>query len=88
MPLDEGDYYFMLRARIEGLELELADAIKQRDEARLDAERYKWLKSAACYWVGIQSQPSGDYIFHGRGSCVMDAAIDAAIATQKEGGGA
>ena len=33
MPLDEGDYYFTLRARIEGLECELAAAIKQRDEA-------------------------------------------------------
>ena len=37
MPLDEGDYYFTLLARIEGLECELAAAIKQRDEARRDA---------------------------------------------------
>jgi hypothetical protein len=70
------------------LERELAAAIKQRDEARRDAERYRWLKSDRCYWVEIQSQPSGDWVFCGRGSRVMDAAIDAAIATQKEGGGA
>jgi hypothetical protein len=34
MPPDEGDYYFTLLAKIDGLEHELAAAIKQRDEAR------------------------------------------------------
>jgi hypothetical protein len=82
--LDEVDW----KAERKRLRAELAAAIKERDEARLDTERYRWLKSAGCYWVGVQSQPSGDYIFHGRGSGVMDAAIDRAIATQKEGGGA
>jgi hypothetical protein len=67
---------------------ELDAAQKQRDEALRDAERYRWLKSDRCDWVDIQSQPSGDWVFCGHGSHVMDAAIDAAIATQKEGGGA
>lgn len=38
MPIDEGDYYFTLRARIEGLELELAAMRQQRDEA---VEQYR-----------------------------------------------
>jgi hypothetical protein len=74
------------------LERELAAAIKQRDEAQRDAERYRWLKSAGCYWVEIQSQPHGDYIFKGQAAHSLggsiDNAIDRAIATQKEGGGA
>ena len=74
---------------IERLRAELAAAIKQRDEARRDAERYRWLKSNGCYWVEIQSQPHGDYIFKGqacysfRGS--IDAAIDAMLAEMRKG---
>jgi hypothetical protein len=74
---------------VERLRAELAAAIKQRDEARRDAERYRWLKSNGCYWVEIQSQPHGDYIFKGqacysfRGS--IDAAIDAMLAEMRKG---
>ena len=73
---------------------ELAAMREQRDEARRDAERYRWLKSPGCYRVEIQSQPRGDYIFQGQArhdsirNCEMDDAIDRVIATQKEGGGA
>ena len=75
------------------LRADLAAAIKERDDARLDAERYRWLKSPGCYWVEIQSQPSGDYIFKGQAARSIGGSIDAAIdamlaATAKEGGGA
>ena len=65
----------------------------QRDEARLDAERYRWLKSGGCYWVEIQSQPHGDYIFKGQAARSIGGSIDNAIdamlaAMRKEGGGA
>jgi hypothetical protein len=75
------------------LRAELAAAIKQRDEARLDAERYRWLKSDQCYWVEIQSQPHGDYIFKGQAARSIGGSIDNAIdamlaAMRKEGGGA
>ena len=74
----------------------LPDAVRamrqQRDEARRDAERYRWLKSGGCYWVEIQSQPSGDYIFRGQAARSIggsiDNAIDAVLAAQKQGGGA
>ena len=38
-------------ADVENLRAELAAMRQQRDEARLDAERYRWLKSGGCYWV-------------------------------------
>jgi multidrug resistance efflux pump len=65
----------------------------QRDEARLDAERYRWLKSGGCYWVEIQSQPHGDYIFKGQAARSIGGSIDNAIdamlaAMRMEGGGA
>ena len=87
--LDEIDW----KAERKRLCAELADATKQRDEARLDAERYRWLKSPGCYWVEIQSQPSGDYIFKGQAARSsgesIDNAIDAMLAAmRKEGGGA
>jgi hypothetical protein len=78
---------------LEDVRRELAAAQKQRDEAVRDAERYKWLKSGKCYWVEIQSQPDGDYIFmgqpaHSLGGCI-DNSIDAMLAAmRKEGGGA
>ena len=77
-----------LLAERERLRAELADAIKQRDEARRDAERYRWLKSDRCYWVEIRSQPSGDLIFQGQhghafwhysGKAEMDDVIDSAM---------
>jgi hypothetical protein len=80
------------------LERELAAMEVQRDEARRDAERYRWLKSPGCYWVEIQSEPSGNLIFQGRrghafyhhqGTAEMDDVIDSCIAAmRKEGGGA
>jgi multidrug resistance efflux pump len=64
----------------------------QRDEAQRDAERYRWLKSAGCYWVEIQSQPHGDYIFKGQAAHSLGGSIDNAIdamlaAMRKQGGG-
>jgi multidrug resistance efflux pump len=87
--LDEIDW----KAERKRLRAELADAIKQRDEAQRDAERYRWLKSAGCYWVEIQSQPHGDYIFKGQAAHSLGGSIDNAIdamlaAMRKEGGGA
>lgn len=67
------------------LERELAAAIKQRDEAVRDAERYRWMKSAGCDWVEIRSRPGGYLIFQGRhghaflhhgGNAEMDDVID------------
>jgi hypothetical protein len=66
------------------LERELAAAIKQRDEAQRDAERYRWLKSRGCYWVEIQSQPHGEYIFKGIGNARMDEGIDYEIAALRK----
>jgi multidrug resistance efflux pump len=86
--LDEIDW----KAERKRLRAELTAMREQRDEAQRDAERYRWLKSAGCYWVEIQSQPHGDYIFKGQAAHSLggsiDNAIDRAIATQKEGGGA
>ena len=73
---------------VERLRAELAAAIKQRDEAVRDAERYRWLKSDRCNWVEIRSQPSGYLIFQGRhgnaflhhsGKAKMDDVIDSAM---------
>jgi hypothetical protein len=70
------------------LRAELAAMQKNRDEADADAQRYRWLKSDRCYWVEIQSQPSGDLIFQGRhghaflhhsGNAEMDDVIDSAM---------
>ena len=80
-----------LEQEIKLLRAELA-ALKARDEAVRDAERYRWLKSDRCYWIEIQSQPHGDYIFRGQEADLkyagLDAAIDAVIALQKQGGAA
>ena len=79
----------------EQLERELAAAkaeLAAAKEAQRDADRYRWLKSGGCYWVEIQSQPSGDYIFRGQAARSIggsiDNAIDAVLAAQQEGGGA
>jgi hypothetical protein len=84
---------FKRLADVDLLRAELAAMEKQRDEARLDAERYRWLKSGGCYWVEIQSQPHGDYIFKGQAARSIGGSIDNAIdamlaAMRKEGGGA
>jgi hypothetical protein len=68
---------------LERLRVELAAMQKQRDEAVQDAGRYRWLKCDRCYWVKIQSQPSGDVVFEGRHG--MDEAIDYVM---RKGGGA
>ena len=67
---------------------ELAAAIKQRDEAQRDAQRYRWLKSKGCDWVTIYRHGSGDEIFDGKGDAKMDERIDAARTRDEEGGGA
>jgi hypothetical protein len=70
----------------------MSDTTNDLEQRDADARRYRWLKSAGCYWVEIQSQPSGDYIFQGHayhdrvGNRHMDDAIDKVIAKQKEGG--
>jgi hypothetical protein len=51
----------------------------ERDAARADAERYRWIRSDKCYWVSIQAQPYGDEIYKGGPFDALDAAIDAAI---------
>ena len=75
------------------LRADLAQRTAERDEAQKDAQRYRWLHSKGCYWIEIQSQPHGDYIFRGQAWADLkygglDAAIDAVIALQKQGGGA
>lgn len=69
---------------IERLSTELAAMRQQRDEAQRDAERYRWLKSRGCYWVEIQSQPHGEYIFKGIGNARMDEGIDYEIAALRK----
>jgi multidrug resistance efflux pump len=80
-------------ARLRWLEAELTQRTAERDEAQKDAQRYRWLHSKGCYWIEIQSQPHGDYIFRGQAWADLkyagiDAAIDAVIALQKQGGAA
>jgi multidrug resistance efflux pump len=79
-----------LRADLAMANAEVAALKAERDEARKDAQRYRWLQSKGCYWIEIQSQPHGDYIFRGQeaglNSVGLDAAIDAVIALQKQGG--
>ncbi|MFN7883256.1 MAG: hypothetical protein ACK5PF_09620 [bacterium] len=71
------DYYGRWYAKDE------ADAVireleAERDAARADAERYRWIRSDKCYWVSIQAQPYGDEIYKGGPFDALDAAIDAA----------
>ena len=41
---------------------------------RVDAERLDWLEDEAqCYWITIQSQPSGDTIYSGHGKTLREA---------------
>ncbi len=56
----------------------IAELEAERDAARADAERYRWIRSDKCYWVSIQAQPYGDEIYTGGPFDAIDAAIDAA----------
>ena len=85
---DLGQQVAQAQNESDALLFQLAEMQKQRDEARRDAERYRWLKSDRCYWVAIHSQPSGDLIFQGRhghaflhhsGKAEMDDVIDSAM---------
>ena len=66
------------------LERELAAAIKERDEAQRDAERYRWLKSKGCDWITIYRHPGGDEFFDGKADERMDERIDAARSRDEE----
>lgn len=63
---------------------ELAAAIKQRDEAQRDAQRYRWLKSKGCDWITIYRHPGGDEFFDGKADERMDERIDAARSRDEE----
>ncbi len=66
--------------------------VAERDALRADAERYRWLCSPAVYWVSIQTEPHGTFIYSGPSTAIrarLDADIDTAIdAARATGGGA
>jgi len=70
-----------LRRALESAESRLAEVEAERDAERA---RLDWMEDPArCYWVTIQSQPSGEYFRSGQGVGLRDA-IDTAIRHLKE----
>ena len=66
------DFLMAIKAKIARLTAELARVTAERDESRLDAERYRFLKTLEGQFIALD-------VIRNKGCETMDAAIDEAM---------